>query len=186
MTVVVGVDPGSRWCAMTAARFGPDSRDGAYLAHAVLDREAVHLDAPLDEWSGAVIDSLEGLTAGLFVGLVAVELTTAPRGHARGREGHIIAPGPLIDTAQIGGAVFGACLGTGCPAVYVTPDRHGTVDLPKNPTKRFARALLEHHYPAELIGPRETTGTGKSPWQHARAALDIARAGALHLRRSRT
>lgn len=188
----IGVDPGERWVGIVAAT------DGQLAWKYVLDRREVEdavtagttSDAVLlDRWLSTVTGMLDVLLDDLadqvdpnsacpsptcLVDELAVELTVAPRGHARGRDGHLIDPSPLIATAQVGGAVHGWAQARGLPVRFVTPDRHGTPDLPDGAPKALARQVLEQSYPPELVGARETTGRGKSPWQHMRAAWDIA------------
>lgn len=94
--------------------------------------------------------------------VVAVEDVVPPVGHARGRSG-LIDPGPLIQTAKLAGAVTQAFAHT---ARLVRPAGFG----PAMPS----RAVLCAAYPAGLIGDRETTGGGKTRWQHLRAAWDCA------------
>ena len=183
---IIAVDPGERWVGAIVRR-GPE----------LVDHDVVHRDGPdgddpdaLDRWLDDVTGMLERLLETLgdpidawrTVDLVAIEYTGPPRGHARGRDGHLIALGPLMVTAQVGGAASGWGRGHGIPTAFVRPQRHGALDLPDGTPPRVARAALLQSYPAALVGPRETTGTGKSPRQHARAAWDIAAAGALHLR----
>lgn len=67
----------------------------------------------------------------------------------------------LLDTATIIGAL---AVGLRPTPHLVAPGRYGTGPLAA--------------YPAELRHPRETTGSGHGPYQHRRAAYDVALAGA--------
>lgn len=44
------------------------------------------------------------------------------------------------------------------------------------------RGVLLAAYPADLVGPREQTGSGKTTHQHARAAWDVAGATPAQIR----
>lgn len=189
--VIIGVDPGERWVGI-AARRGPD-----LLTHAHVDRgsqaKRTRAHRELDGWLATIVDHLEEVlhTVSVLpvlagaVHLVAVELTTPPTGFRDGKRAPID-PGPLMDTAQVGGAAHAWGSANGIPAKFVTPSRHGTVDLPAGTPAKVARAALEQSYPAELIGARETSGRGKGDLQHVRAAWDVAGAGAVLLRGRQT
>ena len=103
--------------------------------------------------------------------IVAVEAAVAPTAYNRGKI-RIIDPAPIIGTAHLVGALIGI------GALTVPPDGFGD-PVPDGTPPAVARRILEASYPADLIGARETTGRGKGPAQHLRAAWDVA--GAAHL-----
>lgn len=157
MTIVLGIDPGAQTAMVV--------RDGdRLLAAHVLELDLEHRL----EWS---IDTT-GLEARTLlethgVELVAVEGAVAPTAWHNGKI-KITDPAPIIGTAHLVGALVG-CLA----ATIVPPAGHG-LKVPAGTPAKAARRMLESLYPPELIGPRETTGRSKTPWQHKRAAWDVA------------
>ncbi len=162
--IVTFVDPGSRWTAVVTRDLtrGLDGLRG----WSVHDRRELSTEDAV----GEIVEEVDRQAAeatGLvgWTGLdlrVGVENTVAPSSHIGGKVRRIN-PEQIIATAQVVGAMiarFGATVidpaGFGAPVA--------------------SRAVLVATYPAELIGPRETTGSGKSPRQHARAAWDGAHA----------
>lgn len=188
--IVVGVDPGAEHAGVVARRgrdllaFRRCERDRR------LDRGGRDPAEALASWCGAVTDALDEVLEDLEaqelpgVRLVAVELTVAPRGHAKGRTGHLIDPGPTVATAHVGGAVLAHACARGLWARFVPPDRHGQVDLDGMPPQAARRALIAaYDGHADLVGPRATRGT-RDVLRHLRSAYDVAGAGATLLRTS--
>jgi hypothetical protein len=93
--------------------------------------------------------------------LLALEDLTEPNPHA----GHVT-PGlvaAMAEAAHISGAIihrYGRR--QSFRLILVPPGGHGRAQP------------LRQAYPACLVGPRETTGRGKGPLQHCRAAYDVA------------
>lgn len=159
--LIVGVDPGGR-------DTGVILRQGDQLHAAAI----VTRDGDLADYLAEVLDTIAGYArlhpAGADVAAVsciAVEDVTAPTGHARGREGHIIDPAGIIETAK----VFGAILATMTGVVVVDAGGNGSQPL----------AL----YPELLVGPLERVGTGKR--RHLRSAWDVAGRAELTMRAAR-
>lgn len=163
--IVLGIDPGARWTALVV-------RDGdRLLAHKVTDRDALTVWTPLVRYAQDVVAIARAIRVDTAVDVTGVEGVVAPRPHAApGKGPRLTDVGPTIETAWVAGALTHA-LG----AVVVEPSGFGA----PAPNRR----VLEAMYPADLIGPRETTGSGKSRWQHLRAAWDIAGAVPAELRR---
>lgn len=185
--LIVGVDPGARHAGIVARR-GRDLLACRRVERATLPTIRDLADA-LATWQDLVVlelaDLVDRLEAdGQRPDLVAVERTTAPRGHARGRGGHLIDVAPLIDTAHVGGAVVGWAHGAGRWARYVDPDRHGSLDGTDGMPPAAARAALLAVYDGheQLVGPRTTRGTDDA-LRHLRSAYDVAGAAALLIRR---
>lgn len=171
MTVptILGVDPGARTVGAVLRR-GP-----TVLRHGALER----LDPlrPLEDWVDQVIEGLHDLVRPLSLELdvVAVEGVNAPSPYMG-----LTNVAGLLDTAAIVGVVAGWAWTDAVPTMIVPPDRFGAPV--EGLTGHAARQVLLQRYPSELVGPRETTGSGKGPLQHVRAAYDVAGAAALRLR----
>jgi len=166
--VILGVDPGAR-------TVGAVLRSGAeLLGHTALVRD--NPLGPIESWIDDVLANLHDLTNGVNrVDVVAIEGVNAPSPHMG-----MINVAPTLETALVAGAVAGWAMPDGFATVIVPPDRFGApVEGLTGPTAR--QALLQR-YPADLVGPRETTGSGKGPLQHVRAAYDVAGAAGLLLR----
>lgn len=146
---VLGVDPGRRWCGFCVRR-GDDA-----LARAVLARED-HED--LHTWARACRDRALQYVAKWRPTLIAVEGVESPNPHVG-----MVRPLDTLETAFCAGLIAGCVPSATIDVVIVEPAGHGTSAL--------------HSYPETLIGGRETTGSGKAPMQHARAAYDVAGAG---------
>lgn len=155
--IVLGVDPGG-------ASTGFVLRDGrTLLAHDVLDRDT----APRTLWVEACVEAANNMALEATVDLVAIEDLNDPSPHM----GMTSVRG-LIDTAVVIGALV--CWAqdpvTGVDVTLVPPGRHGRA------AEGYGRAGLLAAYPHELVGPQETSGTGRL--RHARAAWDCAGAAA--------
>lgn len=100
------------------------------------------------------------------LGLVAVEDLVDPVPHMG-----VTSVRGLIDTAAVLGALLEWATADGDDmAVLVPPGGHGNAD------KGMGRRVLLAAYPPQLVGDRESKGTGRLV--HVRAAWDIAAAGA--------
>lgn len=154
MTTVLGIDPGGRTTGIVV-------RDGARLLHhAVIVRINVE---PVESYALMIARTCDGIrrhgtegSEGYPVDVVAIESVEPPRWHHNGKASPIN-PRHIIDTA----IVYGALVATFPDAILVPPAGNGS------------RLLAA--YPAELVGPKETKGTGEL--RHARSAWDIAAAG---------
>jgi Holliday junction resolvasome RuvABC endonuclease subunit len=158
--VIVGVDPGGQTTGIVV-RSGPHYVYGVTVSRKVAGGGRLSMVEYLVE----VLDSLGLIEESYHPSAYAVEDAIAPNPHV----GRITDPGPIIEAAQVLGAVLGLCRGA---ALVIRPARHGAPVA--------SRAELEAKYPAELIGARETKGTGGL--RHLRSAWDIAGAAALELR----
>lgn len=171
MNIILGIDPGSRWTALVA-RHATATTDVGLLAWQVLDRNDLD-DTAITAWTDHVLGRCAWVATSVARDTdhltVAVEAAVAPNPHLG-----ITNPAGIIDAAVLVGGVLGLY---GHQAVVVPAGRHGYA-VPDGITGKTARRILERAYPADLIGPRETTGRGKSTRQHARAAWDIAGVGA--------
>lgn len=152
--VVIGVDPGG-------ATTGVVARQGRELlaAVSVSSADQPRLAAYLEE----VLVAVEGLKATHAGDVIAVEDTLPPNPHLG-----ISNPAGIIAAAQ----VLGAVLAMFPDAIIVRPGGHGA--------PASSRLELEARYPAELIGARETKGTGAL--RHVRSAWDVAGAATWQLR----
>jgi hypothetical protein len=167
MMVIVGTDPGGAHTALVA-------RDGARLVEA-LYRER-HPAATRLDWLVDCAIAAKAMAARVDATVAGVEDVEAPNPHVgrKRRDGsdrgaRIINPGPAIEAALCAGALVTA-LREVCPVRLVKPGGFGA----PQPNRRMLLAV----YPVELVGPRETTGSGKSKWQHLRSAWDVAGATA--------
>ena len=159
--IVLGCDPGA--CTALVIRSGDN-----LLSYRLLKFGTDGLERRLGECIEATVAAAEEMRgAGLFtVDRFVVEGAVAPTAYHRGRL-RMIDPAPIIATAHLVGAL--AAHG----ARIVPPAGFGAPVCPPGTDPRVARRILEASYPAALIGDRETTGAGKSPHQHLRAAWDL-------------
>ena len=168
--VILGVDPGARTVGAVLRR-GAD-----LIAHtAVVRRDPL---GPIEDWFDTVIDALGQLCdrpTDEWPKLLAVEGVNAPSPHMG-----MTNVAPTLETALVAGVVVGFGMVDDLPARVIPPDRFGSPV--EGLTGQVARQTLLQRYPADLVGPRETTGSGKGPLQHVRAAWDCAGAAALRLR----
>lgn len=149
-TVAVGVDPGGRHTGV-AVRSG----DLCHAQH-VFTRDR---DEPLEGYLAATRAAIVAVTNIWSADLVAVEDVNEPTGHLGG--------------INVRGILWAAQMLAAVEAAVVASTTASTIRVPP---ANFGRSPLAT-YPAELVGPRETTGAGKGPRQHARAAWDVAGAG---------
>lgn len=169
--IVLGIDPGSRHVGLAITDTDlPGNRPDALIAWATVDRAAI--EPGLGErrrWLRHVLDRITDLLEPeLLAELIAVEDVTPPTPHLG-----MTNPAAIIDTALLTGAI----LGQYPDAITIPPGGHGN-PVPDGITGNMARRILLATYPPDLVGARETTGRGKGPRQHARAAYDVARTAA--------
>lgn len=146
---VMGVDPGSKRTGVVVLDI--DGRDVNVVHRAVLARTDAE---SIDEYAESCAMQIIPVILDKKPAIVGVEAFKAPSPF-RG----MVAPLQLVETSFMVGHTYRACYCAGT-TVLVEPGGHG--DHPIST------------YPDALVGPRETTGTGKSPWQHARSAHDVA------------
>ena len=165
--IVLGIDPGARYVGIAVRDVSRRANaPEALLAWETLDRRAIGYDvSTVDAWAHVVLEAVTDLDVEHNADLVAVEAATAPSPHLG-----MTNPAGIIEAAVLVGAMLGRF---GVSTVLVDQAGHGS-PVPKGATAALGRRILEQSYPAELIGARETTGRGKSPRQHARAAFDVA------------
>lgn len=154
ISVVIGVDPGGATTGIVARR-----GDGLLAACSIHADGHDHVAQYLEEVAGAVL----GYAATHAAAGIAVEDCIPPNPHLG-----ISNPAGIIAAAKVLGAVLLAVP----DAVIVRPGGHGA--------PAGSRAELAARYPAELIGPRETRGTGAL--RHVRSAWDIAGAATFEIR----
>lgn len=155
--IVAGVDPGAKWVAYVVAdlaasasmvlEFDVWERDRGEDVYAFARRVGDLIGASVAEWA-------DGQPDPLLVGLEGMNSPTPHLGMTQVRH--------IVETFYVLGYLEAAVGWAGGYTVIVPPGRHGT-------------GLLAA-YPDFLVGARETTGTGKSKWQHLRAAWDVAHA----------
>lgn len=146
---VIGVDPGGRYVGVAVRAFSGD-----VVSARVLDRHRLPLCEDRPTWARTVVVYVDDLRAELAAAhvpvIIAAEDVHPPRGHARGRPGHLIDPSGLIDTA----VVLGALVLAFTDLVVIAPASPG----------------LAAGYPA-AIGKGARLG---GPSEHARSAYDVA------------
>lgn len=172
--IVLAVDPGPRWTALVVRDTrAPETTDDAAPAAEILDRQELDDVTALGAWALKCATVAHNLKIRHAPDVSAVEAAVAPTAYSGGKL-KMTNPGPIIETAVIVGAIVARL-----HAVIIPPDGFGA----PVPSRRHLEAM----YPPSLIGPRETTGSGKSPRQHLRAAFDLAGAAAspLYLNRPR-
>lgn len=169
---ILAVDPGARQAGAVVRR----GRDLKAWVTVLRDDPT----SPVAEWAGEVCDALETMVGWYDAPstVLAVEGVNAPSPHMG-----MTNVAPTLDTAWVAGAVGAWGRDLGLPVLVVPPARHGAPV--EGLTGRAARQVLLQKYPDVLVGPRETTGSGKGHLQHARAAWDVAGAAALQLRLER-
>lgn len=152
--VVIGVDPGGATTGVVVRQ-----ADRLLAACSIGSSDHATLAPYLEEVVAAVIGYRDVHQADG----VAVEDAIPPNPHLG-----VSNPAGIIEAAK----VLGAVLAFVPDAVIVRPGRHGA------PVAN--RRELEARYPAGLIGPRETKGTGAL--RHVRSAWDIAGAADFEIR----
>lgn len=168
MTTIIGIDPGSRYTGLVIV----DS-DGHLRAHTTITRKNTMTDTSTYLpwlWQQVVTElrkpprRLEGDT------VLAIEDIVEPKPIRRGNgQGPSITnPRHAIDTAKVFGYLAAKITEQWAGRfVVITPNRHGD--------RHDGNATVMHAlYPPQLIGPRETTGTGHGKYHHQRAAWDVA------------
>lgn len=167
--LVLGVDPGSKWCGLALVRGRDD-----LVAWDLAERSG---GQSLKAWVEECHDKigrlrLEGhrpLTIPYLGPIsVAVEAVTTPQSHINGKL-RINSPESLIGTAAVMGAFIAWAASESFPCVLVPPGGNGSG--------------RREGYPAELWGTREgPAGTGRL--NHVRSAFDVALAGRTMLAQS--
>lgn len=152
--VIVGVDPGGATTGVVV-RAGDRCLAACSISRVRSDTLALYLE----EVAAAVV----GYAAEHQADGIAIEDTIAPNPHVR-----ISNPDGIIETAK----VLGAVLVLAPAAVIIRPGGHGAPVT--------SRRVLLSRYPAELVGPRETKGTGAL--RHVRSAWDVAGAARFEIR----
>lgn len=155
--IIVGVDPGGATTGIVARQ-----GDRVLAACSILSADHPAVGAYLEE----VVTAVVGYRDRFAAAGVAVEDAIPPNPHLG-----ISNPAGIIEAAK----VLGAVLAIVPDAVIVRPGRHGA---PAN-----NRRELLARYPAELVGARETKGTGAL--RHVRSAWDIAGAAGFEIRTRR-
>lgn len=153
MTVVLGVDPGSRSCGLVV-------RDGARLvAHTTVWRRD---DQDRAAWVDFCLEAVFNLCNPLHsFDLLAVEDIRTPSPHV-GKK--LIDPTYVMDTAAVAGAVTGWAWTDHWWAIWVPPDGNGSGPI--------------DNYPVELR-PARGKGAGHDTLRHCRSAWDVAGTGLL-------
>lgn len=167
--MILAVDPGSTTALVVRHRDDLVDRD---LLEG-LDLTLPYLPKAID----LVLTATLNLVDDHGPAILAVEGAVPPHGYNGGKI-RIIDPAPIIGTAHLVGALISI------GAIVIAPAGFGAPLDPGLPPK-VARRILEATYPADLIGPRETTGAGKGPRQHLRAAWDLAGAADRQARSTR-
>jgi hypothetical protein len=162
--LVLGVDPGSKFCGLALVR-GRDDLVAWYL----LERpEGQDIRVWVEECCLRAKKLAEACAVHWRANLVAVEAVNTPQSHINGKR-RLNSPESLIGTAAVMGGIIAWAASEGFPSVLVPPGGNG--DGPREA------------YPAELWGAREgPAGTGKLG--HVRSSYDCALAGPGLLRRA--
>lgn len=166
MTRTVGVDPGHTTTGLVLL----ESR--TLLTHKLVVR-----GSDLDDYLSQVVAAVEDLAQ--FQGgadMVAVEDVRRPSWWLDGKKAPLMDLTPLLETAQVLGAVRTRFLPG--HVVVVPPAHHGQVpkdllDMPGEQGRQRCRAWLLEHYPVELVGPRTFRGDSDD-LRHCRSAYDVA------------
>jgi len=145
--VIIGIDPGSSHAAVVAIT-GPTVFAATTLTRG--DRQSMF------EFGLEVVEKVQELLEMRGGRLLRIEDVNRPNPHLG-----MTNPQYVMDTSRMIGQLWGEFYGA-IEIEMVAPGGHGR------------RMPLREAYPPELIGPRETTGSGKSRYQHARAAYDVA------------
>jgi hypothetical protein len=149
--IVVGIDPGGKHSGIVL-------RDRDQL----LGCSTIHWGTNgRHDYHEAIVDKISLYAA--QADLVAVEDIVAPTGFSRGRDGHIIQPGGLLETAVVVGIVLGRWPQT----IVVAP--HGNGSGPPA------------GYP-EKLRPTRGQGKGFDALRHVRSAWDVAGAALTTMR----
>lgn len=152
---LIGVDPGAK--TVGVCTYDLTDPNGSYIERG--EDEALH--AFLNRSVASVVGWVNSYDEQVLVG---VEDMNPPKSHMNGKK-QFVKPAFLIDTGKSIGALWtGIATQTDALLCMVPPGKHGKQPL--------------WSYPPGLVGKRETTGTGKAPMQHVRAAYDIAAASA--------
>ncbi|QWS68239.1 RuvC-like resolvase [Gordonia phage VanLee] len=162
MAVILGVDPGSRWCGLCV-------REGRRLLgfEVIENPERVTFPAS-NAWVGQVLAAVSARIGEFGPDCVAVELLSKPSWHVGG--GRAAAnPSEVIATAQVLGAV--QSLDTAIPVRLCPPGKMGSGPLGSYPVDLVS--------PAEQRAPNWKMRVGKGRLRHARSAWDVAGHGAL-------
>lgn len=163
---VLAIDPGARTAGLVVRDHGDE------LIEAIAcQREP---GEPLERWANTVANHATAIAHAHAPDLVAIEGIAAPTPHMG-----TIAVGALLDTAYVAGALATLAGLLNHAVILVPPAGFGApIDMPGP----MARRVLLARYPEQLVGPTETTGAGKGPKQHLRAAWDLAHAALFRAR----
>jgi hypothetical protein len=145
--LVIGVDPGGADTGITVRR----GRSELVRAVLLTREDGTTRAAWVEENTEAVM----GLSVQYPDAVVATEDVNPPRGHAPGRDGHLIKLDGLIDTAAVLGGLIAVMEGL----VIVPPGGNGAAPLTA--------------YPVELR-PTRGKGAGRDNLRHLRSAWDVA------------
>jgi hypothetical protein len=157
--LVLGCDPGSRFCGLVLVR------DQELVAWDLVERTAGQSIAGWigECYSGALLLAMEQPEGRLTV---AVEDVNSPKLFINGKR-QMISPESLIGTAAVMGGLVSWAATEGFPCLLVAPGGNGSGP--------------REGYPAELWGAREgPAGTGRLG--HVRSAFDIALTAQTQLR----
>lgn len=158
---VLAIDPGSRWTAIVARDIHALDHDDSVVYATVLDRREHTArngaELPLEGWVRLVVDVATDARDTVNPDEIVVEEALAPNPHLG-----TINPSQIIATSAIVGGIV-----TAFTSARIVPT--GNYGAPV-----ANRRILLAAYPSQLVGPRETTGRGKSRRQHARAAWEMA------------
>lgn len=149
--MILGIDPGARdtgFCLL----------DAAYNVKAgmTISRED-------EDWSGYIKELLDTLVELLEDGVasIVIEEVTKPKAFFKGKK-QILPVDGVMGTSRVFGAIEMFLAMRDHNFVVIPPGGNGSGDL--------------RSYPPELVGPRETTGTG-GILRHVRSAYDVAKVG---------
>jgi Holliday junction resolvasome RuvABC endonuclease subunit len=163
---ICAIDPGSRYTAFAVRDTKGATLDDQLLDWIVLDRKKLeHQD--LTSWLREVNGTARVLLRAHAPVRCVIEAVTAPNPHLG-----MTNPAGIIETASVLGAIVGIY-----GAVIIPAGSYGAPVA--------SRAILCAAYPSDLVGPRETTGSGKGIRQHARAAFDLAAAAPRYIHTTR-
>jgi hypothetical protein len=159
---ICAIDPGSRYTAIVVRDTRGATLDDELIGWLVIDRKDL-VTQDLSSWITEVGQYVKYLINKHGPVRRVIEAVSAPNPHLG-----ITNPAGIIETAAVLGAIVGMYGAAIIPA--------GGYGAPV-----ASRAILCAAYPSALVGPRETTGSGKGLRQHARAAFDLAGAAPRYL-----
>lgn len=156
--IVVGVDPGARNTGIAVIDYTV-LRPGVpkLIASTTISRpdDGYRIEAVPRAYLQVVLGSVLEAVVDHGAAGIGCEGIHSPTGHAKGRGGHIINPGPLLATAQVVGAIIGRMWRVPCYRIEPLGNGH----------------LFPLHVYPDPIGTR---GKGNDKRQHERSAFDVA------------